>query len=87
MKWALLQPLDLWSYERADRWIVGDYEPFQLFAEGRTFEDARDEFCRVLIDSAESAERIGERYADYLGRVNNCNAASDQVWQDTATRE
>ena len=86
-EWTLLQPLDLWSYERGNCWIVGDYGPFQLFAEGSSFEAARDEFCRVLIEAAESAAHIGEKYGDYLGRVNKSDSASDQVWQDAATHE
>lgn len=79
--WVLLQPLDLWSYQRGNCWVVGDYGPFQLMAEGGDFETARDNFCRVLVDCADYAAERGELYSEWIGRV----AATAQDWQDTAT--
>lgn len=85
--WILVQPLDMWSYQRGDCWTVGDYGPFQLMETGDTFEAARDAFCRALISNAEFAERRGEMYDDYMRRVNKSHAASGQSWQNTATNE
>jgi hypothetical protein len=85
--WVLLQPIDLWVYQRGDCWTVGDLGPFIFAADGDSFEAARDAFCRKLIDEAERAERRGETFDDYIRRVNKSNAASGQNWQNTATDE
>ena len=77
--WTLVQPMDLWSYQRGDCWIVGDYGPFQLFAEGKDFEEARDEFCRILIECAEHADDRAVLFGEWLRRRDAITGQSGQV--------
>lgn len=68
-RWQLVQPLTLWSFKGGPGITVGDLGPFQLIGMGKSFEDARDDYCRNLIEWADAVDRRDDTLNDYMVEI------------------
>lgn len=80
-KWRLVKPLILWTFHSGAGYTVGDHGPFQMIGLGDTFDEARDDYCRNLIDAVEYTDRKDKLFTEWLQPIH----AACQDWQVTAT--